>query len=299
MLHELLERYHEQGRGCGCPGDDFVDDQARYLLGLHRSLPPERQRELLGELEAVLGEPEALRPELRAAASIVGLALEVPAAGRLVAGLAPPERRELLERAAAVRELWQVAGHEAASGEQVAGLVRAALRREARSPLLDHCDPRALASAWDEDPSREVRTVLLHLLGDRSEDERRPVEPFLRRAASELLEALPGADGSRLWRRLTGWLRLGPESDALFLELLRCIAGVGSESWRRETLGRAARHPSPAVARRAATQLFLAAVHSASPQEYRPALEALAASADPEVRDGARYALTLERGLDG
>ncbi len=53
-VFRLLSDYVASGRGCGCPGDDFVHEHTRYLLGLHRTLPEEERGPWKARLEADL-----------------------------------------------------------------------------------------------------------------------------------------------------------------------------------------------------------------------------------------------------
>jgi Fe-S-cluster containining protein len=305
LIDELLDRYIEQGRGCGCPGDDFVDDQARYLLGVHRALELEERLRLAGQIEQALRKAaeaqgaelpvvEPGRTGVLAAFAVAGLVLGLPPAEAFVQGLAPQAQAELRHRAQALGAVWRAAEREAGNGPAVAQLVREAFRSEGRSLLLSHCPPQALAEAWDLDPSPEARTMLLHLLGDRSEQERRQAQGFLARVAGELAEALPGP-GRGLWSRMSGWTRRGPRNDRLYLELMRCLPCLTQAELRRDVLARCAGHPAPAVSRRAVRQLFLEAEASEHPELYRPALQALARSKRAEVREETAFALTLLR----
>jgi Fe-S-cluster containining protein len=305
MIDELLDRYIEQGRGCGCPGDDFVDDQARYLLGVHRALGPEDQRRLVESVDEALRRASAERgvelpvfdPDrmgVLAAFAVAGLILAMPSAEAFVEGLSEEARSVLRHRAEAFGGLWRAAERAAGTGAAVAQLVREAFRSEGRSPLLSHCSPQAIAEAWDVEPSADARTMLMHLLGDRSEQERRQVETFLERVARELMQALPG-QGRGLWSRLTGWLGRGPRNDRLYLELMRCLPCLRDAELRRDVLVRCTAHPAPSVSRRAVRQLFLEAEASPHPELYRPALQALARGGRAEVREEAAFALTLLR----
>ena len=303
MLDQLLDRYTEQGRGCGCPGDDFVDDQARYLLGVHRSLSADDAGALLASLtRALRAASEVAEDQLRVfdsrrdgvlpAFAVAGLVLELPEAQTVMDRLSGDLRSTLIHRAETLRVLWRAVVAEANDGPHVLRLIHEALETAGRSLLLSHCDPKALAAAWDLDPSVAVRTMILHLLGDRSEQERRAVESFLERVARDLVDALPGP-GRSLHSRIFGWLRRSKSYDRLYLELMRCLPCLSDVGLRRDTLARCASHPSPVVSRRAVRQLFLEAEASNQPAFFRPTLERLASAGPAHLREEAQYAVSL------